>query len=302
MNTSHFADRLIQACREKKTPICVGIDPVYEKLPASLRREINPGQSTEISPRLQCIDSFCREVFRIVTPHVPCVKIQSACFERYGWQGLQVCHELIVQAKRQGLINIYDAKRGDIGVSSEHYAVGCLADSAGQPGPDSLTVNPYMGLDTISPFISTAASQGKGLFALVRTSNPGSDAIQAIKLDNGQSVAQAMARQVDQVGQAVLGNSGYSLLGAVVGATKASEAAELRQLMPRQIFLVPGFGAQGGKADDVKACFNADGLGAIITASRSILYAYEKPLREDWSKAIEQATLAMKAEIAEILA
>lgn len=302
MPATHFADRLIEACREKTTPICVGIDPVYEKLPGSLRREINPKESTEISPRLQCIDSFCREVFRVVAPHVPCVKIQSACFERYGWQGVQVCHELVTQAKRQGLVCILDAKRGDIGISSEHYAAGCLADSATQPGPDSLTVNPYMGLDTIEPFVKTASSQGKGLFALVRTSNPGSDAIQGLKLDRGLTVAQAMAGQVDQVGQAVVGASGYSLLGAVVGATKASEAAELRKLMPKQIFLVPGFGAQGGKADDVKACFNADGFGAIITASRSILYAYDKPLREDWPKAIEQATLAMKAEIARILA
>jgi orotidine-5'-phosphate decarboxylase len=206
------------------------------------------------------------------------------------------------------LLVIGDAKRGDIGASSAHYAAGNFADTHYEdlgelPGPDALTVNSYLGGDGLQPFLTTARDQGKGLFALVRTSNPGGDALQRLPLADGRSVAEAVADMIAQLGdeEGCVGQGGYSLLGAVVGATQAEDAVELRRRMPRQIFLVPGFGAQGGGADDVRACFNADQGGAIITASRSILYAWEKDSGGDWIKAVEQAAQEMKQQIAAIL-
>ncbi|MCC7408912.1 MAG: orotidine-5'-phosphate decarboxylase, partial [Phycisphaeraceae bacterium] len=157
---------------------------------------------------------------------------------------------------------------------------------------------------TLKPFIDVARAQGKGIFTLVRTSNPQSDAIQNHPLADGRTVAQMVADEVSKLGQAqgMLGPSGYSLVGAVVGATKPADAADLRRRMPRQIFLVPGYGAQGGQADDVRACFNPDGQGALITASRSVLFAYEKTDTRDWTSPIAAAAEQMKREITAILA
>ena len=292
----HFADRLSQAVAAKQAPICVGLDPVYERLPASLQQQPDTPQA-----RVQAIIQFCIGVLQAVAPHVPAVKPQSACFERYGWQGVQACEQIIVEAQKLGLIVILDGKRGDIGISSEHYAAGLLTDRPHAPAADALTVNSYLGADGLEPFIKTASAGGKGLFALVRTSNPGGDALQGLKLVDGRSVAEATAMLMAQAGAAYRGTSGYSLLGAVVGATKAEDAVRLREIMSEQIFLVPGFGAQGGKADDVRACFKKDGTGAIITASRSVLFAYEKPATSDWQGAVAAAAVQMKQQIAAIL-
>jgi len=292
----HFADRLLRACRAKGTPICVGLDPVYERLPASLRTP-----NADAPAQVAAIGTFCRGVLQAVAKHVAVIKPQSACFERYHAPGVELCHQLIAEARQMGLIVILDGKRGDIGISSEHYAAGLLTDTPSLPAADALTVNSYLGVDGLEPFLKVAAAQGKGLFALVRTSNPGGDAIQGLPLADGRTVAQAVAQLMAQAGAGHVGTSGYSLLGAVVGATKTAEVRQLRELMPQQIFLVPGFGAQGGKADDVKACFRLDGTGAIINASRSILFAYEKPATADWRGAIAAATVAMKKEVMEIL-
>jgi orotidine-5'-phosphate decarboxylase len=209
------------------------------------------------------------------------------------------------------LIVIGDAKRGDIGISSEHYAAGCLEDTAFAdfgplPGPDALTINSYLGADAIAPFVTSAARGHKGLFALVRTSNPDSDAIQSLALADGRCVADAVAQTVAAAGDAdaLIGRCGYSLLGAVVGATKPADAAILRKLMPHQIFLVPGYGAQGGTADDVKACFNEDGRGAqgaLITASRSVIFAHEQRDDVPWQQAVADAAADLNRQIAAIL-
>ena len=302
----HFADRLLNACRAKGAAVCVGLDPVYERLPAGCKARGDAPPAAQEA--VEAITRYSRGVLRAVAAHVPCVKFQSACFERYRWPGVQALCQLMQEARGLGLVTILDAKRGDIGTSSAHYAVGCLRAATGAglgalAGPDALTVQPYLGVDGIEPFLAAAAEEGKGLFVLVRTSNPGGDAIQSLRLADGRTVAQAVATIYTQAGSASgrVGSSGYSLLGAVVGATKAADAAELRALMPQQIFLVPGFGAQGGTADDVRACFKKDGTGAIITASRSILYAYEKPATSDWTGAVEAAAVKMKREIGAIL-
>jgi len=281
----HFADRLSDAVTAKQAPVCVGLDPVIGRLPEVVR--------DAASGELDAIAQFSHGVLTAVAEHVPCVKLQSACYERYGEAGVGVYHELAQAAGEAGLIVIGDAKRGDIGISAAHYAV------AGLGHVDALTINSYFGDDGIRPFVDYGAEHGKGLFALVRTSNPGGDAIQSLKLDDGRTVAEAVAGLIAGLGESAVGACGYSLLGAVVGATHPDEAEALRQIMPRQIFLVPGFGAQGGSADDVRACFHHDGTGAIITASRSVIYPAGNG--GDWQRAIEQAAISLKDQIHTIL-
>lgn len=304
----HFIDRLLSRCDTLDCPVCVGIDPVYERLPDELKVDDRSDGQGSAQQQVNAIDRFVIGVLQAVAPHVPCVKFQSACFERYLWRGVEAYHRLVHQARKQGLIVIGDAKRGDIGISADHYAAGCLGDAPYQDldhvlGPDSLTVNAYLGDDGLRPFVDQAASDGKGVFALVRTSNASSDALQGLRLDDGRTVAQAVAQMIAALGSDVklIGTSGYSLLGAVVGATKTADIAMLRKEMPQQLFLVPGFGAQGGSEQAVKACFKPDGTGAIITASRSVIYAYEGNTRVGWQKAIEEAAIGLKQQVRSIL-
>jgi orotidine-5'-phosphate decarboxylase len=305
---AQFADRLLDACRRKGAPICVGIDPVYERLPEEIRHRGPANPALDAAGASTAIRRFCEGVIEAIAPYAPVVKIQSACFERYLWPGVEALNKLIGCAHAHGLLVILDAKRGDIGISAEHYAAGLLAtttfsDLSRQPliGPDALTVSPYLGSDTLEPFVKVAAAAGKGLFALVRTSNPGSDELQNLRLADGRDVAQAIAEMLAIAGAPYLGAYGYSLLGAVVGATKPQDAARLRKAMPAQLFLVPGFGAQGGTADDVRACFNPDKQGALITASRSVLFAYEKT-SGDWRPAVAAAAADFHRQIAGLLA
>ncbi len=251
----HAADRLQAAVDRVGAPVCVGLDPVVERLPDAIRSMPTP---------LGAIEAFSLGVLDAVRGIVPCVKIQSACYERYGAEGVALRDRVVGEARVRELEVILDAKRGDIGISADHYAAGLFAC-----GSDWITVHSYLGRDGIVPFLQG----GRGAFALVRTSNPGGDQIQARTLDDGATVAEHVAGMVAEIGRDHLGTSGFSALGAVVGATKASEAGRLRELMPEQFFLVPGFGAQGGTADDVRGCFCPGGRGAVVTASRSVIYA-----------------------------
>lgn len=287
----HFADRFLKAATKKGAPVCVGLDPVVERLPEAVTG----------SDSVERIESWCKDLLDAVAEHVPAVKPQLACFERYGSRGYAVYERVVDKAKSLDLIVIADAKRGDIGLSSAHYAAGMLT---GEHAADALTVNAYLGADGLEPFADAAAQAGTGLFALVRTSNPGGDALQSLALTDGRTVGEAVARIVTDLGAAkpqYLGSSGYSLLGAVVGATKPQDAATLRQLMPNQLFLVPGFGAQGGSAGDVKACFNPNGTGAIITASRSVIYAHEADPSVGWQTTISRAAKDFNQQIRSIL-
>lgn len=285
--TTHIADRLLAACAQKGAPVCVGLDPVLDRLPEVLGRA-TPAEAIEL---------FCRGVIDAVHDIVPAVKPQSACFERYGAKGVGAYHAVVDYARQRGLIVVGDAKRGDIGTSSSHYAAGLLG---GEHGCDLLTVNGYLGGDGIEPFLDVAAPHGRGLFVLVRTSNPGGDAIQSLKLDDGRTVAEAVGDVVAELGARCVGESGYSNVGMVVGATKPEDAQQLRERYPQQLFLVPGFGAQGGGAEDVRACFKPDGTGALITASRSVIYAYAgKPGM--WTEHVQDAAVKLRDEVAEIL-
>jgi len=264
----HPADRLCDAIERVGAPLCVGIDPVIERLPKAISS----------LPPLDAIRTFCNGVLEAVSSDAAVVKFQSACFERFGFQGMEQLGELKAYAKSLGLQIILDAKRGDIGISAEHYAVAATAD-----GPcDWITVNPYLGVDTILPFLDA----GLGVFCLVRTSNPSGDVIQSQQLEGGATVAESIGSLIHQAGSAYIGNRGWSALGAVVGATKPSDAIVLRACMPQQIFLMPGIGAQGGSVEDIGACF-VDGYGALATASRSILYPTPK---NDWQTDIANAT------------
>ena len=248
---------LESAVRRTGAPLCVGIDPVRNRLPAG--------------DDLQVIRDFGVRIVDQLADLVPAVKIQSACYERFGPDGITVRDQLALHASQAGLIVVLDAKRGDIGVSSEHYAASAFSRPSAPA--DWVTISPYLGADGMQPFLEAGAA-----FALVRTSNPGGTALQTLLLEDGRTVAHAVALMVHELGEAHLDpDSKWSRLGAVVGATHAAEIAELRERMPKQWFLMPGVGAQGGSASDVAEAF-VDGMGVLVNASRSIIYA-EDPVK-----------------------
>lgn len=282
-----FSDRLVEAVRAAGAPVCVGLDPVFEKLPATLRGA---------GDRVNAIREYCAGVIGAIAGVCPVVKFQSACFERYGAAGVGVLNESIAGARGRGMLVILDAKRGDIGISAEHYAAAAFDEA----GADALTVSGYLGRDSLEPL----GRAGRGLFVLVRTSNPGSDAIQSVKLADGRTVAELMADEVAALGASRVGRHGYNEIGAVVGATKAADGRALRARMARQVFLVPGYGAQGGTADDIRALLDGRpecGGGVLVTASRSVIYAFE-PQDLNWAKAVTRAALKFVDEIRAVVA
>jgi orotidine-5'-phosphate decarboxylase len=283
----HAADRLVAAVDRAGSPVCVGIDPVLERLPAALRPE-----GPAVTQAVEALVAFATGVLDAIAGHVGCVKLQAACFERYGHHGVEAMERVIGAARQRGFLVILDAKRGDVSVSAEHYAAAAFEPAPGAAGPDWITVNSYLGDDAIEPFLRP----GAGVFALVRTSNPGGDAVQARRLADGRTVAEAVAGMVAELGQRSVGRCGLSALGAVVGATRPAEMAGLRALMPRQIFLVPGYGAQGGGAADVKPCFLEGGRGAIVAASRSVIYAFD-PAAAEWKGAVADAARRFADEV-----
>ena len=298
----NFADQLLTAIKAKNAPVCVGIDPVYNKLPAEItdQKELNDENDSEAA--LDAALEFCRRVIKIVAPLVPAVKINSAFFERYYWEGIEAYYEIIQEASGAGLLVIGDAKRGDIGSTAEMYARAALADPDfgnldDLVGPDAVTVASYFGLDGVKPFIDVAREEQKGLFVLVRTSNESASVIQNATLEGGLAVAELIAQQVAEWGrdESLVGTSGYSCVGAVVAARDKDQATRLRGMMPQSILLVPGYGAQGATAADIAPYFKSDGTGALITASRSIIYAFDdmkyvERFTSEWDKCIEQAT------------
>ncbi len=279
----HAADALAARIAAVGSATCVGLDPVVDRLPAAL----TPANTQDCAQCARAIESFSCEVIHAVQQHAAAVKIQAACFERYGPDGYSAMWRVLRVARESGLTVVLDFKRGDIGISAEHYAA-----SARAAGAHWTTVNAYLGADGVLPFLA----EGCGAFALVRTSNPGGDALQARELASGETVASRVASMVDELGRATIGASGFSTLGAVVGATKRGEIAHLRACMPNAYFLVPGYGAQGGTADDVRACFTHGDRGALITASRSVLYPKGAP-GASWQSSISDAAKIFADEI-----
>lgn len=270
-------DQLVSAIDEHATPACVGIDPVFSKLPEQLRSE----------PEVEAVETFSMGVLDAIRGTVPVIKPQSACFERYGSAGYAILEKVIAKGCELGFVVILDAKRGDIGSSAQHYAEG-----AADMGAHFITVSPYMGPSTIEPFLDA----GLGVFALARTSNPDSDEVQLTELADGRRVVHAISSMIATMGSTMTGKSGLSALGAVVGATKsAGEMGMLRELMPNQMFLVPGVGAQGGTVDDVRPMCRSDAgsagqLGVIVNASRSVLFP--AGISTDWQQGVRDAAIA----------
>jgi orotidine-5'-phosphate decarboxylase len=302
---THYADRLHHAIRAKGTAALVGLDPRLDQIPSTVLGQVRTGLS-ELESQAAAYEIFCRRIIDIVAPLVPAVKPQVAFFEESGPPGMQALWNVIQHARRAGLIVIADAKRGDIGSTAQGYARAWLAGADAEAAPwgaDALTINPYMGTDTLQPFIELAQSRGAGLYVLVRTSNPGAKDFQD-RRDNGTTLYQHVAEAVEHLSTESRGAGGYGFLGAVVGATYPAELAELRQAMPSVPLLVPGYGSQGGTSADVAAAFDSDGLGAVVNSSRGIIFAWERKEYRDlfgpqrWEEAVEAATKAMIADLA----
>jgi orotidine-5'-phosphate decarboxylase len=307
-----FADRLLDAIDARGgVPVCVGIDPVFEMLPDAVAGTAAGRDANDAEGAVDAIFEFTTAVLKIVAPHVPCVKFQSAFFEKYLWEGVEAYYSLIQEAKELGLVVIGDVKRGDIGSTATAYAAAHLADPPYDEheeihAPDAITVNPMLGFDTLEPFVKAARDDGKGLFVLVRTSNPGSTETQDVKLADGRTWSEMLADRLATIaaGAGLVGDRGYSSIGAVVGATQPQMMTSLRQRLPKSIFLLPGYGTQGATAEMTKAAFDADGRGAIVSASRSILYAHRDPKyadKRDWKQAVEAAVREMSSDIGSVL-
>lgn len=249
----------------------------------------------------QSYETFCREIIDAISDVVPVVKPQVAFFEQLGPAGLIALANIIDHATASGLLVLLDAKRNDIGSTAEAYAAGYL----GPASPwrcDSLTVSPYLGDDSLDPFVAACDKTASGIFVLVKTSNPGGGFLQD-QLVDGEPIYRRVARWVMQTNQQRLGASGYGPVGAVVGATYPDQLAQLRAEMPGAIILIPGYGAQGGAAADVAGGFDAHGNGAIVNNSRHILFAYQRPEFEGkygakkWQEAARAATIAMNDQL-----
>lgn len=299
-----FADRLLAAIEEKGNPSVLGLDPRVESMPEfalSVAR-----RAVDADGIRGAIGTFHEAVIEAAADLVPAVKIQIAFYEQYGLAGMQAFADTIATARAAGLVVILDAKRNDIDSTAAAYARAFIGrpQLLGRPveafGGDGVTVSPFLGRDSLEPFVAECAANGTGIFVLVKTSNAGSGDIQNVETPDGGTVSDRLARMVDELGQQVTGESGYSSIGAVVGATYPEEATRLRELMPRAIILVPGYGAQGGTADGAARSFNADGRGGIVNASRSITYpkgADAGVPREDFCAGVRDRIQAMAADL-----
>lgn len=301
-------DRLIEKTLEKKNPAVIGLDPDIEKIPACYKAVKN--QDSPFAAVAEAILNFNIDVIDSVAPLVPAVKPQMAFYEKYGSWGVSAFEKTVAYAKEKGLVVIEDAKRNDIGNTARAYADGHIGEvtlldgtSKSALGADFLTVTPYLGSESLQPFIDNCVRYEKGIFVLVKTSNSSAGELQDAVTASGKTVSFSVAHYVAEKAELGVGDYGYSSIGAVVGATYPEEAAVLRKAMPKNYFLVPGYGAQGGGADDVLPSFNQDGLGAVVNSSRGILYSHMSDrqrqicTRLEYIENVNAATAAMRADI-----
>src|SRR5277367_474709 len=285
---AQFADRLTQQILARDSRSIVGLDPRVDQMPAFVRGH---GEYAAIT-------AFHELVIEAVADLVPAVKPQLAFFEQYGVVGMQAFENTVLAAKKRGLLVIADGKRNDISSTAEAYANAYL-------GPDvfdcdALTVTPYLGRDSLSPFVEACEKHGKGLFVVLKTSNPGSKDFEDQPLQTtGRPLYEKIGGVLNELGEGLVGDSGYSSIGAVIGATFPEEGRRLRALMPKALILVPGYGAQGGSAKAAAECFNDDGLGAVVSSSRGITYAFSDPdiSRDAFVRSVREKTLTMIEDI-----
>ena len=282
-----FGDRLAEAIERKRSQLAVGLDPRLDLLPVELRGD----------PPAEAVARFSRGIIDAVAPHAVAIKPQLAFFEALGPDGMRALEEVCAYARSAGLLVIADGKRGDIGSTARAYAAAYLEPRGGaDPVADALTVNPYLGRDSLEPFLAACRRDGAGLFCLVKTSNEGAADIQDLALLDGQLLWQHVARLVGEWGEDLVGERGLSSVGAVVGATHPRAVGEARRILPRAILLLPGVGAQGATPGDVARAFTSGPASALVTVSRAVMYA-SRHSDADWRTAAGLEAARLKSEV-----
>lgn len=301
----NIIDQLIEKIKIMKNPTVIGLDPRYEMLPKCVKDKY-PKTLEGVG---QAIIEYNKALIDAIYDIIPAIKLQIAFYEMYGIPGMQAFKVTCEYAKQKGMFVIADIKRGDIGSTAQGYSNAYLGKTKIEENEQSLydidfiTVNPYMGTDCVKPFIDDCKKYNKGLFILVKTSNPSSGELQDVKLENGEEVYTRVAKYVEKWGEELRGEYNYSSISAVVGATYPEQLKQLRQIAPHTYFLIPGYGAQGGKAEDIALGFDENGLGGIVNASRSLMCAYKSDMwkdkfeEKDYAKATRAEAIRMKEEL-----
>ncbi|MEF2920552.1 MAG: orotidine-5'-phosphate decarboxylase [Acutalibacteraceae bacterium] len=296
-------DRLIEKIVEKQNPTVAGLDPKLAYIPDFIKEKAYAKYGKTLEGVAEALLVYNKALIDALYDIVPAVKPQAAYYEMYGWQGVKTLAETIAYAKSKGMFVITDGKRNDIGTTMEAYANAHLGvtdiegDNVSAFGADALTVNGYLGSDGIMPVINVSKKMDTGMFVLVKTSNPSSGELQNLELKSDESIYLHMGKLCEDWGQDLMGKYGYSGVGAVVGATYPQQLTELRKELPHTFFLVPGYGAQGGTADDIAGAFDSNGLGAIVNSSRGIMCAWQKEENcppQDFAQAARREALKMK--------
>ena len=298
-------DKLIETIAEKQNPTVAGLDPKLSYIPEYIRSASYEKYGKTLEGAADALLQFNKGLIDALCDIVPAVKPQAAYYEMYGWQGVKALTETIAYAQSKGMFVITDGKRNDIGATMTAYAAAHLGSTTVEEetfapfGADALTVNGYLGTDGIQPLLEVCGQEDKGIFVLVKTSNPSSGELQDKPLADGNTVYRAMGAMCEGWGEKLPGKYGYSGVGAVVGATYPAQLEELRAAMPHTFFLVPGYGAQGGAADDVAPGFDKNGLGAIVNSSRGIMCAWQKEGidGQDYAAAARREAIRMRDEI-----
>jgi orotidine-5'-phosphate decarboxylase len=290
---SSFPDRVADEVDRKRSQLLVGLDPRPELLPVELRGETYASRAAAADACAR----FCRGLVDAVAPYVVGVKLQLAFFEALGADGLRAFEDACSYARAAGLVVVADGKRGDIGSTARAYADAYLEERDGTAPPvDALTVSPYLGSDSIEPFVAACRRSGTGLFCLVKTTNAGSADVQDLALSDGRPLWQHVALLVNEWGAGLVGERGLSSIGAVVGATYPRAVAEARRLMPQAILLLPGIGAQGATPADVARAFTSGPASALVPVSRSVIYAFRVD-GADWRKAAAAEAARLRGEV-----
>ena len=293
MAVANFADRLGEAVEHKRSQLVVGLDPRLDLLPVELRGEAVLGRAAAAS----AVARFCKGIIDAVGPYVVAVKPQCAFFEELGSDGVRALEEVCDYARSVGILVLVDAKRGDIASTARAYAAAFLEPrEGGAPLADAVTASPYLGHDASEPFIAACRRHGAGVFFLVRTSNAGATEVQDATLSDGRMLWQYLAELVHEWGQSVVGERGLSSIGAVVGATHPRAVSQARKLMPQTPMLLPGVGAQGATPADVARAFTSGPASALVTASRSVIYAFRNS-EEDWRTAAGSAAERLSSQV-----
>ena len=302
---TNIMDKLIDKIKETNNPTVIGLDPRYKMIPEYIKNKYQKN----LEGVAKAIVEFNKALIDATYDIIPAVKPQIAFYEMYGLEGMKAFEETCKYAKEKGMIVIADIKRGDIGTTAKAYSNAFLGKTKIGEQEESIydvdfvTLNPYMGIDAIKPFIEDCEKYNKGAFILVKTSNPSSGDLQDLKLENGEEVYTKVAKLVEEWGKNLIGEYGYSSISAVVGATYPKQLEDLRKVAPHTFFLIPGYGAQGGKAEDIALGFDENGIGGIVNSSRGLMCAYKSDLwkdkyaEEDFAEATRAEAIRMRDEL-----